>query len=99
MWANVVSMTASGYRRLLSRMIPGMDCNWGAASGREPLNWWAADQRVSFVGTVLATALRKFNREKANGSFQIYVVACGRSRRVGGLIGRCYARSRTSECG
>src|SRR5450631_2228798 len=70
-----VSMTASGYRRLLSRMIPGIDCNWGAASGREPLSWWAADQRVSFVGTVLATALRKFNREKANGSFQIYVVA------------------------
>ena len=55
--------------------------------------------RVSFIGAVLATAIQKLNREKANVSFQEQVVACGRIRRVGGLDGRICARSLIGECG
>lgn len=63
------------------------------------LSWWATTIRVSFIGAVLATALQKLNREKANDSFQEQIVACGRTGRVGGLDDRFCARSRTGGCG
>jgi hypothetical protein len=58
-----------------------------------------ADRRVSFIGAVVATANSKLDREEANDSFQEYVLACCRNRRLGGLDGRFCARSLTGECG
>ena len=69
------------------------------SSGIDVAGWSATTIRVSFIGAVLATAIQKLNREKANDSFQEQVVACGRIRRIGGLDGRICARSLTGECG